>query len=290
MARVNHIIELQVLNFETYNPRKDRTRHHYSRIENDIWESLHDLDSNSKLLFIFLITNATKYRNSHEISNGFVSLSLDFIQTFTKVRPSSILVSLSRLEEKQLVKVLSGNQAVTKRGPREEKRREEKEEKRREEKTPHAEIIEKPKLEIISSQVANANLRGCIESFKGNENVERLLAEVKHDVQKAWLQTYPTREWIFDELLKANTWIITNPHKKPKQFARFMTNWLNRGFENYRKNLPSNFGMTSDGFYLTPEMKRGHNLNLRVKNLTGKTVQEIIRGDDGNNERIINAN
>lgn len=96
---------------------------------------------------------------------------------------------------------------------------------------------EKPRR--LSRRVANANPLGAIQEFAGNPVVEDLLSTVSHQVQGAWVKAYPDVDWVVCELLKANVWITTNPHKAPKQFARFMSNWLSRSFENYRKGLPS---------------------------------------------------
>lgn len=80
---------------------------------------------------------------------------------------------------------------------------------------------------------------GCIDELK-TPTTEILFATVKVKTQKAWLEAYPNAGWIIHEALKANVWVSANPHKAPKKFDRFFSNWLARAFEDYRKNLPSN--------------------------------------------------
>lgn len=86
---------------------------------------------------------------------------------------------------------------------------------------------------------AASSPRGPIDDFKGDELVEQYLNEVTKETQKAWLKVYPGAQWIGEEIKRAHIWMTTNPQKKSKNFARFMSNWLSRSFESYRKGLPS---------------------------------------------------
>lgn len=80
---------------------------------------------------------------------------------------------------------------------------------------------------------------GAIEVFQGKEPLEEILKDVTQSVQRAWLAAYPDAEWVKREILKALVWIEANPRKKSKSFARFMGNWLSKGWESHRKSLPS---------------------------------------------------
>lgn len=80
---------------------------------------------------------------------------------------------------------------------------------------------------------------GPIEEFSHSISAVELLHDTKQDLQMGWLAAYPNKEWILHELQRANAWILANPKKKPKKFGAFMTNWLSRAFESYRKGLPS---------------------------------------------------
>ncbi|MFI5342845.1 MAG: hypothetical protein ACHQUC_01355 [Chlamydiales bacterium] len=93
--------------------------------------------------------------------------------------------------------------------------------------------------EVFPSRPSKAVSRGCIDAFAENQICKLLLQNVSHKEQEAWLQAYPSPEWIAQEILKANTWIASNPNKAPKMFGRFMTSWLSRSFENFRKGLSS---------------------------------------------------
>jgi hypothetical protein len=44
----------------------------------------------------------------------------------------------------------------------------------------------------------------------------------------AWCELYPD-EWVLRELKKANAWLLSNPTRQKKNYARFLTAWLARG-------------------------------------------------------------
>lgn len=67
-----------------------------------------------------------------------------------------------------------------------------------------------------------------------------LLEDVSLETQESWLFAYPDPAWIKQELNKAAAWITSNPKKAPKKFPQFMANWLSRGWEQFRKTIPSN--------------------------------------------------
>lgn len=66
------------------------------------------------------------------------------------------------------------------------------------------------------------------------------LTTVKIETQNAWFKTYDDEAFVKTELMKACTWIINNSTKAPKKnFGQFFSTWLGRGWEQYRKNIPS---------------------------------------------------
>lgn len=70
---------------------------------------------------------------------------------------------------------------------------------------------------------------------------KKLLVKVKKEVQEGWIKAYQDAEWLKMELGKAEVWLSANPKKKPKgDGSRFLTNWLARGWESYRKTIQTN--------------------------------------------------
>jgi len=61
-------------------------------------------------------------------------------------------------------------------------------------------------------------------------------------INQKLLELYP-QEYLDREKVKMEMWLATNGHKKPKSdrgMVRFVTGWLSRGWEQYRKSLDSN--------------------------------------------------
>lgn len=102
----------------------------------------------------------------------------------------------------------------------------------------NAEEAQQGLLPNSPSRGAGASSRGLVSELAGDETVELLLSQVTRDTQKAWLKIYPT-DLIVEEVKKANIWMVTNPQKRPKQFGRFMSNWLSNAYERYRKGIPT---------------------------------------------------
>jgi len=73
-----------------------------------------------------------------------------------------------------------------------------------------------------------------------DELLDPYLAKVRVAAQRAWLSGFQDAEWVKSELKKAVMWMSANPKRAPRSdFAKFFNNWLNRGWENYRKSIPS---------------------------------------------------
>lgn len=81
---------------------------------------------------------------------------------------------------------------------------------------------------------------GAIFELEHDQTAFTLLQDVTKDLQTKWLAAYPSPDWIVHEIKKADVWMTANPSKRPKNFGRFMSGWLAKGFESYRKGLPTN--------------------------------------------------
>lgn len=83
-----------------------------------------------------------------------------------------------------------------------------------------------------------------IAEFYGHPDISEFVINYKITMenQKGWLKLYDI-DYIKREIIKAVGWISANKAKasKPGPGAnRFMSGWLDRGWESYRKSLPSN--------------------------------------------------
>lgn len=117
------------------------------------------------------------------------------------------------------------------------------------------EIIEKKEIKDISTEPQKAV---AVVPPKINQTPINLLNKevlIRSDLIASWADTYPA-EYLQLELKKARNWLLSNSHKAPKSnFGRFLNSWFDRGWEQYRKNLPSNgTQLTADSL---EEMLRG---------------------------------
>lgn len=103
--------------------------------------------------------------------------------------------------------------------------------------------VRSKKLEVRSK---NKDLRiVCTEPKKTSVAVPTSNAPSKDllvFINEKLLELYP-QEYIDREKTKMEMWLATNAHKKPrsdKGMVRFVTSWLSRGWDQYRKGLQSN--------------------------------------------------
>lgn len=54
---------------------------------------------------------------------------------------------------------------------------------------------------------------------------------------RSWVNAYPDQPWVEHEFYKAAAWLVANPKRAPKNFARFFTSWLSRAHESQRKHI-----------------------------------------------------
>lgn len=214
-------INIEILNWEQYNPRGDSKKPSWFRMQNNFFfsTSTYDLTNDQKIVLIFLFSIASQK------NLGSITLSIDYITRFTSVNTCDISNALEILKQKQ---ILNYYPCESRTDPCESRTKSPTTNERTNERTQS------------STGFANAPPRGCILELSGISTTEELLSTTSHKLQLCWLEAYPSPDWIKAELQKSSVWLLANPKRKSKNFGRFMSNWLNRAFENYRKTIPTN--------------------------------------------------
>lgn len=97
------------------------------------------------------------------------------------------------------------------------------------------------KLNTISTEpknsVAVVKTKKELVSFKISDSKTISIAK---DLIDSWVDTFP-KEFLDEEIKKARSWVLSNPHKTPKSnWGRFLNSWFNRGWDRYRTTLKSN--------------------------------------------------
>jgi hypothetical protein len=90
-----------------------------------------------------------------------------------------------------------------------------------------------------SNRADKSGSHGCIAELSDDPVCRELLSSSTESAQRAWLEAYPSPDFVKQECRRAKAWIASNPQKRPKNFQRFFANWLSRAFETYRKGLKS---------------------------------------------------
>lgn len=58
--------------------------------------------------------------------------------------------------------------------------------------------------------------------------------KITQDVQRRWQEAFPDTEWVVTTIQKALAWEAANPIRRKKNFAAFVTNWMNRDWDKRR--------------------------------------------------------
>lgn len=235
------VVELEIKNWEKFHPRTDVKTARWFKMSNEFFNDpeFYGLSLESRMVWLFLLCSASKKMSGHiKVNTQMIAdnlkvrvESIDFsIQELTKSASLAIkpltLVS-NDLEHERKDEVTLNLRALEKR--REEERREDK-------KNTSSELGQ-----ADSDKVA----KGPVQEFN-NSLHEKLLSTVLQDTQRLWLQTYQDLPWIQSEFTKMVNWLKVNPKKAPKsRLDRFISNWLSRGWEDYRKTLPGKSSMQS---------------------------------------------
>lgn len=79
-----------------------------------------------------------------------------------------------------------------------------------------------------------------------SSKAKQLLGSIKDEAMVSLWESYPNADYFVQEANKAANWILANPKKASKNFGKFFGNWLGRGWDAYRKTIPSNAAVKSD--------------------------------------------
>ena len=84
------------------------------------------------------------------------------------------------------------------------------------------------KLEVIKEIKKNTNSSGRVKPYP--ERVHDYFISIDDTLTATWKEAYPNVD-IQTQLAKAKAWLISNPSKAKKDFAKFINNWLSRSME-----------------------------------------------------------
>lgn len=212
---------IEIVNWDKFNPRKDLKATSWLRLQNSLFDDHNFFEwSHSEVLFwIYILSLASKKQK------GEIRFSQSHAERIGRFDRKVIDEAMEKLVELQCITVTlhARNTDVT-RTLRARHTTNERTNERNERDETDAATSAPPMLapELLT------------------ESTQEILERTKPEAQKAWLGIYTDHSWIKLELAKAWAWCKSNPSKAPKSdWTRFVNGWLSRGWDNYRKTLPS---------------------------------------------------
>lgn len=237
------IFTVEIANWEKYNPRSDVKSSSWFRMDNNFFTDPdfygHSLVTKATWLCILASASSKMSSiikiNTKQLADILGSNSDDIgrgIQDISEIRSTTggaILVIHSPVISPRSNPIESDRVTQSNCTLRTDERNE-----RTDERTISSELGKAASSPIVTKLKAI----GPIQEFT-NELHKHLLSTVPQDTQKLWLQTYQNLPWIEAEFTKMVNWIKVNPRKAPKsRLDRFVSSWLSRSWDEYRKTLP----------------------------------------------------
>jgi len=213
-------ITLRFAKWEQYNKRA-------KEYKNPIWFSFHndfatnrnfhDFSDQHRLIFIYLLCEA-----SQQNDGGSLTIELSHFAYHTRQKEKDILACVKKLQEKQIVEARDRDGIVA--GSWRD---------RDLAVTGHNRTGHNRTGHNITSLVSSD------ESLSHPEELREVMdiftdRRVKPTVTQSWATAFPDPKWLMGEIRKAIAWENANPARRKKDFGRFMTNWLMKGWDSRR--------------------------------------------------------
>lgn len=211
-------MKIKIMGWEKINARKDVSNPSWFKFKHKFFEDseFYDFSFEEKICWIYILCEASKKND-----NGNLVFSSPHALHVAKLSPTAVNSTIKKLKQLQIIEVrtvrgryVDGTFACS----REDKIREEeiRLEEIREEKS-----TERP--QAVRYRATNEYLI-LDDIFKTRK--------VSEEVQKSWTVAFPEPQWVITEIRKALSWEASNPRKRKKNFSAFITNWLNKGWDN----------------------------------------------------------
>ena len=211
MGKTEDALRIIIMNFHEFNPRKDRKKHHWFRVDNTIPFSrkLEALDPDQKWLWICLIALA-----SHD-QKDWVDYDLEYLKKHSGVSERKIQSAIFHFQKEQMIQVVprSDTERLPSGVPTDRQTDRQTDNKPTEPAEPSGGLVS--------------------DLFVNEKILIPYLEKVPVKAQESWVETYDKNlDWVTHQLKEAVTWILANPTNAPKsQYGRFFTGWLRRNWE-----------------------------------------------------------
>lgn len=219
-----NIIGIEIINWAKYNPRTDSKKPTWFRVDNDLatGPGFHGLDCEHKWLWIIILSLVSQ-KNGQQISWNF-----GYVESISGIKKKKQIETIEMFEQFSRLRV--SREVTSRYSPATNERTNVTNETGRDVQG----RVAAPTSDEVRAEASLPKELSEVHEFLNSKQISIVLIET-------WLQSFPEPDWIIQELKKANVWEIANPRKKKKDFGRFMTNWLTKGWDERR--MPRNSGM-----------------------------------------------
>ncbi len=199
-------IDLEIVNFDKYNPRGDVKKHSWFRFENTLLESadFYSWSGEQIKAFIYLLSQASRKRS------GKIRVIPDHALRACMIKPKDLQATIEKLEALDMVHV---------HGTRTSRARDADVALRTDGRT--NERTDAPTAPPPAAELTLVRNPGAAKILS-----ERGVTQAQFD---AWLAAYPNQAWVEQEILKAASWEAADATRRKKKFAPFIANWLSKG-------------------------------------------------------------
>ncbi len=277
-------ITITIPGFENYNGRKDIKKCSWLRLENAIStsEAMFGLDAAERYVFVEILCRASEKQQSR------VKINVEYLAqracaTAVQVRSAiSKLIANGTLElcdqtRPDLIGSVRAEEVITPvRSEVEGSRSDLALTDGRDEQDEPDGTNERD--EVSADTKTPTALIEALKPFDPDSKLELtfLKRNVSLETQQALLDAYPDPKWVSQQVFRSLFWEVANPHKKKKNFSRFLGNWLSRGWDEHTSKLPSNPVRTRTGGYQRPAgaHERDDDLDAVIEKIKTDTYAE----------------
>lgn len=218
---LNGTIQLEILNWEKFNPRKDVKAVTWLRFQNSLFENpdFFEFDHSEICFWLYLLSIASRKQSA------VISVNISHAVKIGRFQKEIIQSAIVKLEQLQCVRVFTDDIETHVR------------------KKHATDVRTDVRTEDCSEQtpvVFTAEYPQELSEIK-QELLER---KVKPKAIETILKAYPEPQWVISEFRKMFIWEDMNPRKKKKNFGPFAARWLAKGWDQ-RKLSGSSNGMPS---------------------------------------------
>lgn len=214
-------MQIEIKNWEKYQPRTDRTNFSWFRFQNSFFTSQSGmmLSAEEQRLFIFILCEASKKNNSKiELFCEYVTRVLGFSQIPEKMKS---------LENLELINLLRHDDGVT---PPFDGITPPFDGVKPQNSVLRYDTIQYDTIRYENTLAPNDKNRSPLKNDLSFSFEKREFEGIIDRDRQQWSETFPAVD--IDLAIKAaGQWLISNPSKKKKNYRRFLNNWFSRSQE-----------------------------------------------------------